>query len=363
MRILILADADARVGLGHLQRCLALAAALRARGAGVAFLTGDDPRAAAYVRQEGIEEIIIASPRAATLDAGAVAAIARTHGCSMVVVDSYAMDDALLAALVDHGLTVTAIDDLAAHSFSCHLVINGGAHATGLRYVPTTGRTRFLLGPQYALLRAHLAGLPRRVVANPVREALVIFGGADPRGLTPAVLRLLDDLPADFRITAVVGPFAANSDDVRRAARECRKVVAVVEGEGRPDRLLRRAGLAVSAGGQTVYELAACGTPTVAVEVAENQRASLAALEAAGVVLLAGRAGEDRLAVRIRLAVERLLADAETRAGMAAAGQALVDGHGASRVAAALLAPEHSAGAVVPDSERSRRRSRREEED
>jgi UDP-2,4-diacetamido-2,4,6-trideoxy-beta-L-altropyranose hydrolase len=363
VRVLILADADAQLGLGHLQRCLALAAALRTRGIGGAFLTGHDPRAAEHVRREGIEKVVIVSPRAAALDAEAVAGISRTHGCDTVVVDSYEVDDARLAALVDHGLTVVAIDDLAAHPFSCHVVINGGAHAADLPYVSTTGRTQFLLGPRYALLRSAFAGLPRRAVEGPVREALVIFGGADPFGLTPTVVRLLDHMEGDFRITGVVGPFAANGDEVKRAARHCRKVVEVVERGTRLDRLLHRADLAVSGGGQTVYELAACGTPTVAVEVAANQRASLAALEAAGVLILAGWAGHDRLADQIRLAVERLLADPGARAAMAAAGQALIDGHGSPRVAAALLAQGRPASPVAPDAPRSRRRSRREEED
>jgi spore coat polysaccharide biosynthesis predicted glycosyltransferase SpsG len=93
---------------------------------------------------------------------------------------------------------------------------------------------------------------------------------------------------------------------------------------------MRRADLAVSAAGQTLFELAATGAPTLAIAVADNQRPQLEALGAAGVVI---PVTAETLAPRLATVAE----DRAMRQALAERGQALVDGLGADRVAHAIL--------------------------
>ncbi len=98
-----------------------------------------------------------------------------------------------------------------------------------------------------------------------------------------------------------------------------------------------KADLAISAGGQTLYELAAAGTPTVAIQVADNQAPSVRALVAKGTVYMGGCVGEAQLLDRVSEVVKMLLADNDTRARMIAAGQQLLDGQGARRIAEVMV--------------------------
>ncbi len=84
------------------------------------------------------------------------------------------------------------------------------------------------------------------------------------------------------------------------------------------------ADLAVTAGGMTLYECLASGTPIVALAIADNQRPNVASLGAAG-LLIDGNASLER-------AIERLAADADMRATMSRRGRDVVDGDGARRV-------------------------------
>ena len=112
--------------------------------------------------------------------------------------------------------------------------------------------------------------------------------------------------------------------------------LAVAQGLGEG---MAQADLAISGGGQTLYELAALGLPAVAVCVASTQEANLAALAAAPTLVALRRpgAGETDWGA-LRDAVHRLAADVDGRARMSAAGRALVDGCGASRAADGILA-------------------------
>ena len=116
--------------------------------------------------------------------------------------------------------------------------------------------------------------------------------------------------------------------------------------------------MAVSGGGQTLYELAAAGVPTVAIEVAENQRFQMEAFEAEGFLrsVEAGQPAECGLVTANM--VDCLRQDQEMRSRMSQAGRRLVDGRGSLRVAEAILgrgrvdapSPRRGEGGGLPDS-------------
>ena len=129
------------------------------------------------------------------------------------------------------------------------------------------------------------------------------------------------------------GPFFENRAEIERAATGCRRLVRLVDAPESVRDLMLETDLAISGGGQTLYELTATGTPTVAVQMADNQAVNLQALGAEGVVRVAGYMGEAGLLAGIAKAVPALLAKRDARAEMSAAGRRLLDGRGAVRVA------------------------------
>jgi spore coat polysaccharide biosynthesis predicted glycosyltransferase SpsG len=247
------------------------------------------------------------------------AAIAKSRA-ELVLVDDYDVSGDALTALRDVAL-VAAIDDLANRSLAIDLVINGALGASTLPYSrgPTT---TWLLGEQYSLLRADFVAVPRRV-AKPVSRVLVILGGTDPRGWTSRVVEAVVRALPETTIDAVVGPLApephisAPNVVVRRAPADLPAIMKAVD-------------LAVSGGGQTLFELAACGTPTIAIEIADNQRPQLDALVKGGVLLQSDVSS-------IGAAAAKLALDAEMRQHLADRAQALIDGRGAERVADTML--------------------------
>jgi UDP-2,4-diacetamido-2,4,6-trideoxy-beta-L-altropyranose hydrolase len=100
-------------------------------------------------------------------------------------------------------------------------------------------------------------------------------------------------------------------------------------------RELQRADVAVVAGGVTLYEACAIGTPVVATAVVPAQRPAIAGFVHAGAALDGGRIGTmPRAAARQVAALVATLVDAsDVRRQLSANGRRLVDGHGAARVA------------------------------
>ena len=100
---------------------------------------------------------------------------------------------------------------------------------------------------------------------------------------------------------------------------------------------MQEADLAISAAGQTLYELACIGCPTLALRVAANQEGQMRTMEQAGFLRVIGDAEQADVIPCLRESLLSLLDDANARGEMAAAGQQLVDGKGAIRVAKSIV--------------------------
>jgi len=275
-------DVGPDAGLGHRRRMEALALALQSRGVHCDLRPVETP-----IRAE------------------------------IIVVDSYRIraDDRSRVS----GRVVAAVDDLA-RDLAVDLVVDPSPGATADRH-PSANRV--LAGAAYALLGPELACSQPRAVGSTVETVLVAVGGADRAGRGNEIAhRLRALLPPAVRVRLAVGPWSASR--TMPGVEEVR----VSDGLGTE---LASADLVVTAGGVTMVEALALGRPTVAFVIAENQRGQAEgyARDRALVLTEPGRAAETATS---------LAEDPRRRKELARVAQQLVDGLGADRVAAELVA-------------------------
>lgn len=328
--VVIRAAGGAAVGLGHVRRCLTLAAALMRYGVKSHFLIRPEPTVAAYILKRGWRVV----PVHPGDDLRSTLQVVREADATVVIVDTYDIGREFYRGLRERGVTVVAIDDLADSVPPADIVVNGSPGAEQLPY--RLEGVRLLVGPRYALIQPDFACCAPRRIAGPVERILITVGGGDPHGLIPKVVRWTARAVPEAALEVVVGPLAGQADGCVQ--------YGVADGSVRvhhdPDdlcELVRRADLAVTGGGQTACELAAAGTPAVAIQLADNQRPNLRGLEAAGCIVWAGQLGDSDLEARVTRALRDLVGDPERRAEMSRRGAALIDGRGSFRVAEAIL--------------------------
>ena len=173
-------------------------------------------------------------------------------------------------------------------------------------------------GLEYACVGPEFWEAPPRNIDTEVRRVVVSTGRGETIGVGAGLAaRLRSELPgAQVALVAPADPGLPEG----------------VEQLGTPDSLfapLRSADLAVTAGGQTMLEATAVGTPCIAISLAENQRRQIERLVAAGAVREAGGPEPEQVAT----AAGELARDVDARRRMSRAGQQAVDGRGAQRVA------------------------------
>jgi UDP-2,4-diacetamido-2,4,6-trideoxy-beta-L-altropyranose hydrolase len=355
-RVAFRADASLAIGTGHVMRCLALADALRARGAQCRFVCRAHPghlgeRIEAAGHALHLLEVAPAvapvafPPHAGWLgarwedDAQATAAALDGWDPDWLVVDHYALDARWESQVAGATTRVLAIDDLADRAHACAILLDQGTPDARFDYGPwLPAGCRRLLGPGFALLRPEFARDRARVLARrahgALRHVLVAMGGVDLPGSTSDVLDALDGdaLPAGIRASVVLGAQAPALAAVVERAATLRFPCAVLTGVADMAALMDTADLAIGAGGMTALERCARGLPTIVVPIADNQRRGARALAEAGAGwLLASpkRIADDLPALLAGMSPAHLAA-----ASVHAA--ALVDGRGTERVCTAM---------------------------
>jgi len=354
MRVALRVDASAAIGLGHAKRCLALAAALSARGADVCFVVRDlGIDVPGMVAQAGFDVVVLPRPRAPAppsplphghwaevdpaVDAQETVRALAARGVAWVVVDHYAFDAAWHRAVAaGSGARLAVVDDVADRALHGEVLVDHN-HCEDHRSkyagrVPST--MKILGGSRYALLGPAYATAPRYRFRPDVHSVGIFMGGADAGGYCATAWRACRDA-ARFEgpievVTTRNSPRwqeleAALAHDPRtRLSFDLPSLHEFFAGHD----------LQVGAGGGATWERCCIGVPTLAAPVASNQSAVLEPLKALGVLHVCAAT-----AASLGDGVNLLLARPDLRRDLSDRSRQLIDGRGAGRVADFLLEP------------------------
>lgn len=340
--VIVRCDGGTAIGMGHVSRCLALAAELRdEHGDHVVFAMRDLAGAgAAAVRAAGHTITPIVEPDAADYGPALLALAASFSARALVADVRDALSRASLDAIRAVGVRVVTIDDGSDRRLASDLAFYPPVpQVEELDWSGFTGRR--VAGWEWVLLKRDFAADAREggspaVAAQPI-DILVTMGGSDPAGMTEFAVDALNLLPLPQAVEIVAGPAFDRAAALARVVARSKHAVRVSQGTDAMAGLMRASRLAVVSFGVSAYELAACGVPAVHLCLAADHARSSSAFVAAGIAESLGVFASVR-PEQLAAAVSGLLGDTSRCAAMSASARQLVDGRGAKRVAAEVVA-------------------------
>jgi UDP-2,4-diacetamido-2,4,6-trideoxy-beta-L-altropyranose hydrolase len=325
-----LTEGGKNVGFGHLTRCLALCQAFEEMGISPELVISGDMSAKAILGERKfhldpwVEEQAIFFQNMGKRD--------------IVIVDSYRVHRELYDKITEKARIPVYVDDNGEIETSQGVLINWNLYAHGLGYTQKREMTH-LLGPEYACLRKPFWDVAEKKIHKSVNSVLVTFGGDDSKHMTPVVLRILTkDYPAVTK-NIVIGRAFKKTGDIMAAADDNTNLIQAPDAEGMK-KLMLDSDLAISSGGQTLFELARVGLPAIVVGVAENQRRNIQTWQKNKLIEFAGFWEEKSLVESIRTKF-LLFMDHEKRRQSRDAGRSLVTGSGARKIAGFLQKKLH----------------------
>ncbi|MEN3027939.1 MAG: glycosyltransferase [Aquificaceae bacterium] len=326
MKVLFLTEGSSHIGHGHITRCLSLYQAFEVLGSEPHMIVQGDYTVYSLLQNKSfelypwLEDWKNKEKRLRDFDA--------------VVVDSYLAGIEVYQDISRSVPIKLFVDDYRRLVYPPGFVLNGSVYGHELDYPEVEGVV-YLTGPAYVPLRKAFWKVKRRSLRKKLHRVLITFGGDDSRNMTPKVLRVLRKEYPELEFFVVVGRGFKNREEVYSLKEERIRVFEGLSDEEMRD-LMAMVDLAVSAGGQTTYELARVGVPSLLVAVADNQLLNCKGWEKAGFAFYAGWWEEENLWQKIIESIEKLK-DYDLRLRMSKIGRKMVDGKGALRVAKRLV--------------------------
>lgn len=293
-RVALVVAGFPEIGLGHVQNALTLAGELVRHDLVFIVPAGHDLAA----------EVIAAHHyRVSRQDGPSLARSVIASKPDVVINDILDTDEPYVRALKASGLTVINFEDLGDGARHADLVLNA-------IYPEREALDNHYFGPRYFMARSEFLLGPEDELRPDVRRVLVTFGGTDPADLTRLVIGAIEPYcgKRSIAVDVVLGRGYAHPRPSSSGT------VTVYESVGNMADMMRRADLAFTSAGRTVFELALVGIPSVILAQNERELTHLFASDENGFLNLG--LGETCSPERVLAALVGLVDDPARRRGM-----------------------------------------------
>ena len=167
-------------------------------------------------------------------------------------------------------------------------MINGVSGIKNLKYLKDK-ELKCLIGEKFQIIRQNFFSHNKCKICKKVKKIIVLTGGDDLNNLTLDFSNYLNELQIlkenSIKVDFILGPF--NNFKINRKLDN-------IDFHYNPSDLIskmRKADLAISASGQTLYELCYLGVPTIGYLSGKDQQQNLKSLSKKGAILNAGFPG------------------------------------------------------------------------
>lgn len=331
-KIYIRADMNEIIATGHIMRCLSIADAAREQGKETVFITADE-KPVEMLRNRGYAPIVLHTDwKNMEEELDVLIPLIQKNGISKLLVDSYQVTETYLKRLEEY-TEVYYLDDLDAFEYPVSNVICYANYYSQLSYGDYQGNTKFYLGTSYMPLRKVFQKCKPKQMKEKIETIMILSGGSDNYHMIESIADLFKE-STEIQADIICGAFYPDFPGLKQKFKEYHNL-HFYQNVSNLEEFMEKADLAVSAGGTTLYELSAKGTPTISYSFADNQLRNVQQFAEEGIIEYAGDVRCDDVYDNIyRLYQE--YQNPELRKAYSEKMQKVVDGQGAARIAALL---------------------------
>lgn len=338
MKLYIRADMNQIIATGHVMRCLSIADAGRTIGVECIFILADN-EAVPLLDSKGYRNIVLNS-RWDDLESEIelLQDVIRREKIEKLLIDSYQVTEKYLRALSEMTYTIY-LDDMNAFTYPVNALICYANYWQKFNYLQNYEAAQkdgkinvipqFFLGCKYAPIRQEFMNLPEKEIADKIERILIMSGGADTNH---SLAYLLDKLKAKKyeHIDVICGRFFENIEAFKREYEEYSNIQIHSNVSNLID-YMKSADLAISAGGSTLYELCAVGTPAISFSYVDNQIDNVKQFEKDGIITYMG---DFRNKEKLKDICELIdaISDSGVRKEISSKMRQIVDGKGALNI-------------------------------
>lgn len=309
-KLFVFTEGGDNIGYGHLMRCLALSGGFGEFVKEQYF----------YLRGQNIDNSFINNINVeftdwiTTIDS----ILHRINMSDIVIIDSYFAPLAIYEELARRTSYLLILDDYGRLKFNTGIVLNPVAK------IDYGKNATVLYGAEYIILRKSFWDVEKISVKEEVRNVLATLGGSKVEDNLDKIVDFLVENYNDFNYY-VIGNCSIDNKNIISLGYLTEKEML---------NIMKDTDIAVSAGGQTLHELARLGIPSIMVQISDNQKFNISFYEEKGIHLNAGDFRNTDFFSTLKIKMDEIL-DYNIRLKMQKNSE-IVKGDGVRRVAVKL---------------------------
>lgn len=265
MKVKIFTEGGKSIGYGHLSRCVALYDEIQSRNIEVELIIQGDLESIGLIKGKSFknENWISVEYLNETLTKE-----------DYVIVDSYKAQVKHYEKIALKSKKALYIDDFGRIQYPKGIIVNPAIDTGVIDYSYKTDKV--LTGSKYVILRPSFIGTDRMEPRKTVGNVLVIMGGTDVKDITSTIIDNICDQNQNIIFDIVINEVQYDRITSVNKLKNINyhKNLSAKE----MSRIMLSSDLAISAAGQTIYELMITKTPFIAIQVAENQQNNIDSL-------------------------------------------------------------------------------------
>lgn len=334
--VYIRTDVNDQIGMGHAMRCLSIADALCSLGTDVTFITADNT-GQALLKERGYDMVCLNGRwNVPEQELEELLKFIQTNPAEYMIVDKYEVTEKYLKKIKEV-IKLVYIDDLNQFIYPCDCLIAYANYYEKFQYPKHYRDTKLLLGTKYVPLRQEYGDQKEKKINTVGNKVVFLSGGTDNYGVTLTFVReLMKQKVLDkYYIRIICGAFHKDIEQLRSLAEAYENHIEILIQVKDMWNHMQWADMAVSAGGTTLYELSACGTPFITYTIADNQLDNVKCFEKNNHIYYAGdmRRESDQKVKNLVYELNQLRDDKRQREEISMSLQQMVDGNGSRRIA------------------------------
>lgn len=340
-KLLIRADGNANIGAGHIMRCMSIGNAARKLGTDVCFVTADESFLTVLKNNNFKVQVLNSDYERMEDELDDFLPILHEEKPDRLILDSYYVTKKYMETLMQYSKLIY-IDDVFSFPYPTDILINYNIYASEKQYADlyvNCELPKMIIGCGYVPLREEFQAGKVIGIRNDVKSVMFSAGGADPGRIALRFVKSVISNRGFCGITfhIVIGSFEPDKEEIENIS-IVHKNIVTHSNVSRMSDLMLQCDMAVSAAGSTLYELCACGVPTVTYVLADNQIPGATTFANLGIMI---NAGDDRcdgnLIDNIIKEITNVCLNAEKRRYMQARGLAFIDGKGAKKIVQEII--------------------------
>jgi len=329
LNLFIRADGNGEIGMGHIMRCLTIADAI------TQIIPATNTTF--YTNQESVNFIQNAGYNAKIYSDETITANLKDINPDMIIIDLRKHLDDASSLPLSRALRIRFIDSEKQQQIRGDLIIN----SYPLKDMNTS--CPYFAGLNYLPLRKEFSKIEKKYISNTPKEILVMLGAGDLH--TSQLIKIIETAKKypnlQYTIITGIAMSSHNQTMLQNAAMGFKNII-LRQNIQNVTEYMQKADIAISGGGNTLFEFARCGTPVISISTdydsthSSHQEHYCQAFQNANTSIYLGH-NTNWTAEELQKLMQRLIENKEQRTAMSKACQKLIDGRATSRIIKHIL--------------------------